>query len=37
MNTYYQTPSRYAYNQLTRTWFDAMIEARNANRPFSHI
>jgi hypothetical protein len=36
MNTY-QTPSRYAYNQRERSWFDAMIEARNESRPYSWI
>lgn len=33
----YQTPSRYAYTQRDRSWFDAMIEARNDNRAYSWI
>ena len=33
----YQCPARYAYSQLERTWFDAMIEARNEARPFSWV
>jgi len=37
MQRTYQTPSRYAYNQAERNWFDAMIEARNENRSFSWI
>ena len=37
MKNTYQTPDRYAYDQRERNWFDAMIEARNENRPYSWI
>ena len=37
MNSTYQTPARYAYSQRERSWFDAMIDARNECRAFSFI
>jgi hypothetical protein len=37
MNYIYNRYSRNAYNERDRSWVDAMIEARNENRPFSWI
>ena len=34
---HYQTLARYSYCQRERSWFDAMIEARNEQRPYSWI
>jgi len=37
MYSTYQCPSHYAYSYRERSWFDAMIEARNDSRPFMWI
>jgi hypothetical protein len=37
MSYSYETSNRYAYCAHERAWFDAMIDARNENRPFSFI